>query len=231
EPGTEHPLARPRVAASLKCSRLRRMPPSSSGIVRRPNPGVPLQRARAVLQEVFGYHDFRPGQAEVISAVLAGRDTLAVMPTGGGKSICFQVPAILAEGGLTVVVSPLLALMKDQVDALRQDGVPAAAINSTIPRDEQLQILDAAVKGRLRMLYVAPERFGDMAFMAALRRANIRLFAIDEAHCISQWGHDFRPSYRDLGLVRQKLGNPPIVALTATADPLVRDDIVAKLQL
>ena len=207
------------------------MPPASNGIVRRPNPGVPLQRARAVLQEVFGYHDFRPGQAEVISAVLAGRDTLAVMPTGGGKSICFQVPAILAERGLTVVVSPLLALMKDQVDALRQDGVPAAAINSTIPRDEQLKILDAAVKGRLRMLYVAPERFGDMGFMAALRRANICLFAIDEAHCISQWGHDFRPSYRDLGLVRQRLGNPPIVALTATADPVVRQDIVAKLQL
>ncbi|MCC7363795.1 MAG: RecQ family ATP-dependent DNA helicase [Dehalococcoidia bacterium] len=204
-------------------------PPS---IVRRPNAGGPeLETARKALAQVFGYHDFRPGQAEVIAAVLGKRDTLAVMPTGGGKSICYQVPALLAKDGITVVVSPLLALMKDQVDGLRQAGVPVAAVNSTIPRDEQARILDAAVANRLRLLYVAPERFGDGQFMSALRRANVALLAIDEAHCISQWGHDFRPSYRELGDVRPKVGNPPIVALTATADPLVREDILARLKM
>ncbi|MCC6382561.1 MAG: RecQ family ATP-dependent DNA helicase [Dehalococcoidia bacterium] len=190
-----------------------------------------LAPARRVLGETFGYHEFRPGQPQVIAAVLARRDTLAVMPTGGGKSACFQVPALLADRSLTVVVSPLLALMKDQVDALRLAGVAAAAINSTVPREEQGAILEEAAVGRLRLLYVAPERFGDGAFMAALRRVDVGLLAIDEAHCISQWGHDFRPSYRDLGGVRARLGNPPIVALTATADPLVREDVVARLGL
>jgi ATP-dependent DNA helicase RecQ len=190
-----------------------------------------LTPARRKLAEVFGYHEFRAGQAEVIAAVLGRRDTLAVMPTGGGKSICYQLPALLFDEGLTVVVSPLLALMKDQVDALRQAGVPAAAINSTIPREEQGAILGQAAVGAIRLLYVAPERFGDGQFMAGLRRAKVALLAIDEAHCISQWGHDFRPSYRELGDVRPRLGSPPIVALTATADPLVRDDIVARLRL
>jgi len=190
-----------------------------------------LGRAIEVLADVFGYREFRPGQAEVISAVLAGRDTLAVMPTGGGKSVCFQVPALLFDHGLTVVVSPLLALMKDQVDALRQAGVAAAAINSTVPREEQAALLDEAAAGSLKLLYVAPERFGDGAFMTALRRIKVALLAVDEAHCISQWGHDFRPSYRDLGDVRPKLGSPPIVALTATADPLVREDVAERLQL
>ncbi|MBI2766445.1 MAG: RecQ family ATP-dependent DNA helicase [Chloroflexi bacterium] len=190
-----------------------------------------LAPARKVLAEVFGYREFRPGQPEVIASVLARRDTLAVMPTGGGKSFCFQVPALLASDTLTVVVSPLLALMKDQVDALRQSGVAAAAVNSTMSREDQAAVMEQAVSGELRLLYVAPERFGDGGFMAALRRANVGLLAIDEAHCISQWGHDFRPSYRDLGSVRPRLGNPPIVALTATADPLVREDIVERLQL
>ncbi len=190
-----------------------------------------LAPARALLREVFGYGEFRPGQPEVIGAVLAGRDTLAVMPTGGGKSICYQVPAMLLEGRLTVVVSPLLALMKDQVDALRQAGVAAAAVNSTMPRDEQGAVMQDALAGRIQLLYVAPERFGDGAFMTVLRRANVALLAVDEAHCISQWGHDFRPSYRELGEVRPRLGNPPIVALTATADPLVREDILARLHL
>lgn len=190
-----------------------------------------LAPARAKLAEVFGYREFRSGQAEVMAAVLAGRDTLAVMPTGGGKSVCFQVPALLFDHGITIVVSPLLALMKDQVDALRQSGVAAAAINSTISREEQLAILAEAASERLRLLYVAPERFGDGGFMAGLRRCRVALLAIDEAHCISQWGHDFRPSYRELGEVRPKLGSPPIVALTATADPLVRDDIVERLHL
>lgn len=189
-----------------------------------------MQAAATALRDVFGYHEFRPGQQEVIAGVLAGRDTLAVMPTGGGKSICFQVPALISEG-LTIVVSPLLALMKDQVDALRQAGVEAVAVNSSMSRDEQMRNVRAAAMGEIQMLYVAPERFADGAFVSAVRAADVRLLAIDEAHCISQWGHDFRPSYRELGDVRERLGDPPIVALTATADPLVRDDIVARLQL
>jgi len=190
-----------------------------------------LEPARQVLRVVFGYAKFRPGQPEVIASVLAGRDTLAVMPTGGGKSICYQAPALLVEGGLTVVVSPLLALMKDQVDALRQAGVAAAAVNSTMSREEQAEVMRQATSGQLRLLYVAPERFSDGQFMVALRQAQVSLLAIDEAHCISQWGHDFRPSYRDLGGIRPRLGDPPIVALTATADPMVREDVVARLGL
>ncbi len=189
-----------------------------------------LARAREILAESFGYSQFRPGQAEVIGAILGGRDTLAVMPTGGGKSICYQVPALVVEG-LTLVVSPLLALMKDQVDALRRSGVAAAAVNSTISRDEQMSIMADARDGRLQLLYVAPERFADGAFMAALQATPLRLLAVDEAHCISAWGHDFRPSYRDLGNIRERLGDIPIIALTATADPRVREDIVARLQL
>ncbi len=196
-----------------------------------PSASHSLTSAQKVLRDVFGYGEFRPGQSEVISAVLSGRDTLAVMPTGGGKSACYQVPALLREDGLTLVVSPLLALMKDQVDAMAAMGVSAAAINSTIPVDEQRQILAEAGAGNLRLLYVAPERFGAAGFMAALRALPVALLAVDEAHCISQWGHDFRPSYRDLGSVRDRIGSPPIVALTATADPRVRDDIVQRLDL
>ena len=189
-----------------------------------------LAPAREQLREVFGYGEFLPGQAEVVASVLSGRDTLAVLPTGGGKSVCYQLPALLLDG-LTLVVSPLLALMKDQVDALTRNGVAAAAINSTVPREEQGDILRRAADGDLRLLYVAPERFSDGRFVAALRGVDVALLAIDEAHCISQWGHDFRPSYRDLGAARARLGNPPIVALTATADPRVRDDIVDRLGL
>ena len=189
-----------------------------------------LARARQQLREVFGYDEFLPGQAEIVASVLARRDTLAVLPTGGGKSVCYQLPALLLDG-LTLVVSPLLALMKDQVDALTQNGVSAAAINSTVPREEQREILRRASGGDLRLLYVAPERFSDGRFIAAMRSVNVVLLAVDEAHCISQWGHDFRPSYRDLGGVRADLGGPPIIALTATADPLVRGDIVGRLGL
>ena len=189
-----------------------------------------LAPARQQLREVFGYDEFLPGQAEIVASVLAQRDTLAVLPTGGGKSICYQLPALLLDG-LTLVVSPLLALMKDQVDALTRNGVSAAAINSTVPREEQREILRRADGGDLRLLYVAPERFSDGRFIAAMRRVTVALLAVDEAHCISQWGHDFRPSYRDLGAVRAGLGGPPIIALTATADPLVRGDIVGRLGL
>ncbi|MBK9342876.1 MAG: RecQ family ATP-dependent DNA helicase [Dehalococcoidia bacterium] len=205
--------------------------PGPSAPVVEPTSSPALDAARKVLRDVFGYGEFRPGQAEVISAVLAKRDTLAVMPTGGGKSVCYQVPALLRTDGLTLVVSPLLALMKDQVDAMRAMGVPAAAINSTVAIEEQREVLAAAGSGELRLLYVAPERFGAAGFMAALRSLPVALLAIDEAHCISQWGHDFRPSYRDLGAVRDRIGSPPIVALTATADPRVRDDIVQRLGL
>jgi len=173
-----------------------------------------------VLRDVFGYGSFRPGQEAVIADVLAGRDTLVVMPTGGGKSICYQVPALVLERGLTLVVSPLLALMKDQVDALRAMGVPAAAITSMQEPEEQRAVLAACAQGRVRLLYVAPERFQSGAFLAALRGLEVARLAVDEAHCISQWGHDFRPSYRDLGALRERLGFPPTVALTATADPL-----------
>ncbi|MCL6643818.1 MAG: RecQ family ATP-dependent DNA helicase [Dehalococcoidia bacterium] len=194
-------------------------------------PGELLRRARAVLRDVFGYGSFRPGQEAVIADVLAGRDTLVVMPTGGGKSICYQVPALVLERGLTLVVSPLLALMKDQVDALRAMGVPAAAITSMQEPEEQRAVLAACAQGRVRLLYVAPERFQSGAFLAALRGLEVARLAVDEAHCISQWGHDFRPSYRDLGALRERLGFPPTVALTATADPLVRQDITERLRL
>jgi ATP-dependent DNA helicase RecQ len=200
-----------------------------STVVAPPTPA--LAPASRILRDVFGYGEFRPGQAEVISAVLGRQDTLAVMPTGGGKSVCYQVPALLFEGGLTLVVSPLLALMKDQVDAMRAMGVAAAAINSTVAVDEQRQVLADAAAGKVRLLYVAPERFGAAGFMAALRALPVALLAVDEAHCISQWGHDFRPSYRELGSVRARIGSPPIVALTATADPRVRADIVERLEL
>ena len=221
-----------RFATESTAPQPRAVPAPPPAIPAPPAPHDPrgLAPARELLREVFGYAEFRPGQAEVIASVLAGRDTLAVLPTGGGKSVCYQLPALLLDG-LAIVVSPLLALMKDQVDALARNGVAAAAINSTVPRDEQTAILRDAAEGALRLLYVAPERFQDGRFTAALRGVRVSLLAIDEAHCISQWGHDFRPSYRDLGGVRARLGAPPIVALTATADPKVREDIAARLGL
>lgn len=186
--------------------------------------------ARAVLRERFGYPDFRPGQERAVKSVLAGKDTLVILPTGGGKSLCYQVPALVLPG-LTVVVSPLISLMKDQVDALQARGLPAAFINSTLTSGEVADRMARAKRGELRMLYVAPERFDVPGFADRLRAVGISLLAVDESHCISEWGHDFRPSYLRIRDVREKLGGPPTVALTATATPEVRRDIAAQLAL
>src|SRR6266700_6901061 len=177
-----------------------------------------------VLREVFGLREFRPGQAPVVEAQLAGRDVLAVAPTGSGKSISYWVPAVVA-GRLTLVVSPLIALMKDQVDRLRASAVPAAFINSTQERSEQVGALQAAAAGRLRLLYVAPERFARPGFLDRLAELGVARFVVDEAHCISSWGHDFRPEYRQLGRALAACGRPPVSAFTATATPRVRDDV------
>lgn len=182
------------------------------------------------LRTRFGFSSFRPGQREAIEAVLDGRDALAVMPTGQGKSLCFQLPATLTPG-LAVVVSPLIALMKDQVDALHERGIAAAAFHSGLAEDERDRVVQALRLGRLRLLYIAPERAQHGWFVRVLRAAVPSLLVVDEAHCISRWGHDFRPDYLRLGDFREQLGRPPCLALTATATALVRDDIVAKLAL
>jgi len=178
----------------------------------------------------FGLSSFRPGQEEVISAVLAGEDCLCVMPTGGGKSLCYQLPAIVFDG-LTLVVSPLIALMKDQVDQLRVLGLPVAFINSTLPMAEQYDRLDRMARGEYRLVYVVPERFRSKRFLEAVRTVGLKLLAVDEAHCISEWGHDFRPDYARLGYFRRTLGSPPTIALTATATDAVRRDIIEQLDL
>ncbi|MGA2062387.1 MAG: ATP-dependent DNA helicase RecQ, partial [Thermoguttaceae bacterium] len=178
----------------------------------------------------FGLREFRHGQKEVISTVLAGQDCLCVMPTGGGKSLCYQLPAIVLDG-LTLVVSPLIALMKDQVDQLQALGLPVTFINSTISLAEQNNRLSRMAAGEYRMAYVVPERFRSGKFMDAVRAVGIKLLAVDEAHCISQWGHDFRPDYARLGYFRRILDNPPTIALTATATDNVRRDIIEQLDL
>lgn len=182
------------------------------------------------LRDRFGLEHFRAGQREVIENVLQGRDVLCVMPTGGGKSLCYQLPALLLPG-LTLVVSPLIALMKDQVDALIQRGVRATLLNSTLDPAVQLARIHEIEEGRYDLVYVAPERFRSNRFAEAMARVKPVLLAIDEAHCISQWGHDFRPDYARIGLARRKLGAPPCIALTATATDLVRRDIADQLDL
>ena len=189
-----------------------------------------LDEARVVLRARFGFPEFRPGQERAVSNVLAGRDTLVVLPTGGGKSLCFQVPALLLPG-LTVVVSPLISLMKDQVDALTLRGIPATFVNSTLSPTEIADRMARVSRGDVKMLYVAPERFDVGSAAERLRDVGVSLLAIDEAHCISEWGHDFRPAYLRVLLLREKLGWPPAVALTATATPQVREDIARQLRL
>ncbi len=186
--------------------------------------------SREILQTVFGFEAFRGQQAEIIDHVLAGGDALVLMPTGGGKSLCYQIPA-LALPGTAVVVSPLIALMRDQVEALRQAGVRAAALNSNIPYGEAIHIERALEAGELDLVYVAPERLNTEGFLALLGRCRLALFAIDEAHCVSQWGHDFRPEYRRLSALKERFPGVPRLALTATADGPTRRDILAQLDL
>lgn len=189
-----------------------------------------IEDARAALHTYFGFEEFREGQREVISAILEGHDTVVVMPTGGGKSLCYQLPALMKEGA-TVVVSPLIALMKDQVDALHARNLPATFINSSIPFEEQKARIAGLRRGDYKLVYVAPERFRSTHFVETLRTARIALFAVDEAHCISQWGHDFRPDYLKLREAVEQIGRPQIAALTATATPHVRADIIEQLNL
>ncbi|MGJ3241852.1 MAG: RecQ family ATP-dependent DNA helicase [Opitutales bacterium] len=185
---------------------------------------------RPLLRERFGLGAFRPPQEAIIADILAGRDTLVIMPTGGGKSLCYQLPALMLDG-VTLVVSPLIALMKDQVDALTAKGIPAAMLNSALSWDEQRATLDRMRAGALKIVYVAPERFRARSFTDSLAACRIALLAVDEAHCISQWGHDFRPDYMRLGEAVEACGRPQCVALTATATPEVREDIQAQLSL
>ncbi len=189
-----------------------------------------LDDARAVLLRYFGYPDFRAPQLPAIRATLSRRDALIVLPTGGGKSICFQVPALVL-GGLTVVISPLVALMQDQVEALTRRQVGAATLNSLMSREEQGAVLERIGRGELSLLYVSPERAPSLALELLRRGIRPRLLAVDEAHCITEWGHDFRPSYRQLARIRTELGRPPVVALTGSATQAVREDIISSLQL
>src|SRR5882762_148919 len=182
----------------------------------------------SALKKHFGYDAFRPLQEEIILDALAGHDVFALMPTGGGKSLCFQLPALLRDG-LTIVVSPLISLMKDQVDALQTSGIAATFLNSTLDRHEAVERLRALNRGKYRLLYVAPERLMLDGFLERALNWNITQIAIDEAHCISEWGHDFRPEYRELKKLRRHLPDVPIMALTATATERVRKDIVDQL--
>ena len=189
-----------------------------------------IHDAREALEKYFGFREFLDGQEPVIANILAGTDTLVIMPTGGGKSLCYQLPAMVMDG-VTLVVSPLIALMKDQVDALEARGIPATLINSSISQGEQMARIDGLRRGDLKLVYVAPARFRSRTFIAAMQSVEIALFAIDEAHCLSQWGHDFRPDYLRLNEGLEKLGRPQVVALTATATPEVRRDIEQHLGL
>jgi ATP-dependent DNA helicase RecQ len=186
--------------------------------------------ATELLQSVFGYSSFRGEQQAIVDHLSQGGDALVLMPTGGGKSLCFQIPALLRQG-TGIVVSPLIALMQDQVDALRNAGVAAAYLNSSLAADEQREVERQLLAGELDMLYVAPERLLTGRFLSQLENIDVALFAIDEAHCVSQWGHDFRPEYRELAILHQRFPHVPRIALTATADPRTRDEIVERLSL
>ena len=183
--------------------------------------------AADLLRDIFGYDAFRPGQEDIVDAVARGENVLAIMPTGGGKSLCFQLPALMRDG-VTLVISPLIALMRDQVRALREAGVEAGALTSGNTEEETAEVWDALDQGRLKLLYIAPERLAAGSSAAMLRRIGVSLIAVDEAHCVSQWGHDFRPDYLRIGELRRAL-DVPLAAFTATADAETRVEIVEKL--
>jgi len=183
-----------------------------------------------ILQNTFGYEQFRPPQDDVIATLLDGGDALVLMPTGGGKSLCYQIPAI-ARNGCGIVISPLIALMQDQVDSLREFGVRASFLNSTLDRQEEAQVEKSLREGQLDLLYIAPERLIQPRTLSLLKQSNISLFAIDEAHCVSQWGHDFRADYLKLNLLHDEFPHVPRIALTATADKRTREEIISRLEL
>ncbi|MCV6613382.1 MAG: RecQ family ATP-dependent DNA helicase, partial [Cellvibrionaceae bacterium] len=189
-----------------------------------------MSQALEILQQRFGYSQFRPPQQAIIDSVIEGRDCMVIMPTGGGKSLCYQIPA-LARPGVAVIISPLIALMQNQVDALEQQGIGAAFLNSSLSHSEQYQVEQKLAEGRVDLLYVAPERLTSPSFIGLLQSLPLALFAIDEAHCVSQWGHDFRADYLQLAPVLSRFAEVPRIALTATADADTRREILARLEL
>lgn len=195
-----------------------------------PQAATDMAAAQRVLEETFGYKSFRLEQARIIETVISGGDALALMPTGGGKSLCYQIPALVRHG-VGVVVSPLIALMQDQVAALEAAGVAAAFLNSSQTFAEMVDVERRLERGELKLLYVAPERLVQERTLERLSKIDIALFAIDEAHCVSQWGHDFRPEYRQLKILAERFASVPRIALTATADERTREEIIAELSL
>jgi ATP-dependent DNA helicase RecQ len=189
-----------------------------------------MKEAKSLLKQYFGFDSFRPLQAEIIEAVVQGKDTLVLMPTGGGKSLCYQLPALMMPG-VTVVVSPLISLMKDQVEALRANGIEAEFLNSSLSSRAALEVVARLRAGKVKLVYVAPERLVTERFLELLKEVRVNLLVVDEAHCISVWGHSFRKDYTELKLLRREFPTTPIMALTATADTATREDIVKQLRL